>query len=228
MSYSFNGSNQDGACSFTSAVDYPFTLAAYIKQATFVGTGTIMDLSSGASEYARIMSSYVNSNEWFGTMYDGTGNPINDVDLDIATNDLWVPIIYVCTNSTTRQLYMNDNTGGVVNPGTCSLSGLTTLRIGRNAETYEYFTGNLARVCVWRSALDATARAAFLAGTSPNDIDGDNLAKYFELDSENATQTNGATGAAADSGNLTTDGVYAADHPSWGTIIVPNPAGMSV
>jgi hypothetical protein len=70
---------------------------------------------------------------------------------------------------------------------------------------------------VWKSALDATARAAFLAGTSPNSIDGDNLAKYFELDAESGTQTNGATGAAADSGSLTLDGTYASDHPSWST-----------
>jgi Concanavalin A-like lectin/glucanases superfamily len=213
VSFLFNGTTQFGHASFTTPLATPFTMACYIKDTAFVLGDTFMTVFRDAARgtFAKMMSSFVNSNEWYAVANDGTNDSITDVDNDI-TADGWVPCIAVAPGGSEVVLYVAGSSGSVVNAGNLTFTNLDSLAIGTNPDGTEYINAMIARVCVWNVALDASQRTAFNTGTSPASIAASNLRKYFELSTAGTPQTN----AGLDSGDMTLFNAptFNADHPT--------------
>lgn len=130
---------------------------------------------------------------------------------DITNAAVWIPILCVWTSSTSRNIYVGTTaqTASNVTSRTVS-SDLRLIRVGELLTGGSEAAIKASQVAIWKSALDSTARTAYMGGTSADQIDSANLLAYWSLDSD-ASQTAGSDSVGALS---ITSATYSSDNPA--------------
>lgn len=236
MSFLFNATNTQRMTGvFTSTYGEPLTIAVWIKIASFSQNDTVINIGSSTSSVSdsHMLVSTNTSNEW-AARSTNTVPASSDAVYTSSIDGTWTPIVCVIASDASRKIYI----GSIGNVGSDTTSiavgaSLQYLRVGRNLAAVNYFSGYMAELAVWDSALSTDDITSYLGGTVATQIDAANLVGYWPFDYDNATQTNEGVDAG---GNLsvvnygTTGATYDPDHPTITgapTIIVPNPAAVS-
>ena len=237
MSYNFDGNEYYMDGTYTSQYNSQgFSIVAwiYVAAAEWAKSGQRIGVSFGndpATSYdntLRLVMNPVTTDEISATARDTGDGFARDPFTDGLFDDKWVPVVGVFTSNTSRTVYIGDEPGASNTNEKLVGTALDAIRIGAAPNGYSNWRGLLAEVTLFNKALAGseltdlyTENAGVYSGPPPPTVAPNNVIAYYPLNYNNATQTNDATGSAADaSGDLTvTNAVYSSDHP---TILTPN------
>lgn len=216
MSYSFDGSNDFLSGAFASTYGDPLTIACFIKVTSHpLANDAIVSLgaSSSGTPNSYMLRTGSSDDSWEARSEDTAGSASIATLAGANIDGAWTGIVGVfAASDASRTIYVGSIANTATSSATRSVTAVQNIRLGENFAGSADFTGLMANVAVWNTALGADDITAFLAGSSPSDISAANLIGYWPLSASNATQSNEGVDAG---GDLTVNGAaYSADHPS--------------
>jgi hypothetical protein len=222
MSFLFDGTGDNLTGTFTSTYGDPFTLAVYVKFNAAHPGSTDNFLSIGNSSISNDQSYSIGTgataNQWLGIARTTTNGEASLLSIDIGT--AWAGVVGVFTNTALRDVYVQTIAQTAQNTLTKSVTdAVQFIRAGELLDGARDFTGRLAELAVWNSALSTADITSYLAGTAASGIAAANLIGYWPLSADSLLNL----GTDAD-GDLTATGnaVFDADHPTITSgIVIP-------
>ena len=184
MSIDLNGSTQYGSYAGAVVSAYPFTMSGWFYDTSGSDSGNVVGIETDASADNRFITLAQNNEVMrFQTRTTSAGNA--DSSGNYTINNWWL-VIAVATSATDREVFIHDGTSGTSGTNTTNLtpSGMDITTIGYNASATNYFTGYLAEIAIWNSALDATAQTD-LRTKSPALVESGSLVSYWPLGGPN-------------------------------------------
>jgi len=214
MSYSFDGANDTMTGTFTSTYNgHPVTMGCFLKVTTHpVATDRFVSFgnNSGSQNDSHTLQSSTVDDRWWATSQDTTGADavVSSVNID----GVWAGYVGRFTNATLRDLYVQafGNTGQNTTSKAVA-NAMQFIRLGEGFGGSQDYTGKLAEVAIWNSALSDGDITLYLGGQAASTIAAASLIGYWDLATNNATQANAGLDAG---GDLTVTGAtFDSDHP---------------
>lgn len=221
MSYSFDGVNDTMTGAFTSTYADPVTLACFIKVTDHLVNDALVGLGNSNSTVndSYQLRSTGTDNQW-GAVSIGAAGSTSTATNVLNIDGVWAGIVGKFSGDALRDVYVQ----ALANTGQSTESRavadvLQFVRLGESFAGALDFTGLMAEVAIWNSALSDADITSYLAGTAASQISAANLIGYWPLSASNATQANEGVDTG---GDLTVAGAtFNADHP---TITIPSTA----
>lgn len=223
MSYLFNALNERLTGTLTTSISPPFTMGCWIKvpdyqlaNRAFFSLGA--SVSQDTSAWIRMNNSL--DNEWQAVVRDTTTRLVSRTT---NRDGVWFAFISRVISATSR--FCDDDTGtSAQGTASCTLSGLTLIRLGEDAAGgtdlgTDSVNRYVAEPAIWDANLGSSDVAAYLAGTAASSIAASNLRFYVPC-AVNGVLDNLGLDAG---GDLTVSGAtWDADHPT-----ITTPSGFS-
>lgn len=192
MALTFNGTSAKLQVDTAPVTAYPFSIFAWIKPTNPTVSGMAVGIGngSGGNEVAAFADG-VNGVKNFSRLTGGSSTSLTATTSQQAS---WQPCLVVFESTTSRRIYYSS--GAVVlttistsdaSPGT-----FTRMVVGARPTTGStlYFTGDIAEVAVWSSALGQTDFDSLAGDTQPETVATGSLVDAWSLVTYNAaTQT---------------------------------------
>lgn len=214
-SYLFDGTDDTMTGTFTSTYADPVTLAAFIKISVWATGDAALELGNIVND---IKSSYLIrsgafSDEWSAVSFESSLGIPSDATYTLAIDNTWVGFVGKFSSNTQRDVYLSslaDHTLDTTNRAVGDV--LQFIRVGENLAGGGDFTGRIANVAIWNSALSDSDITSYMNGTCPTSIASANLIGYWPLSTNNSTQNNDGLDTGGDLS--VTGAVYDSDHPT--------------
>jgi hypothetical protein len=207
MSRLFTGGRLQTAFSTT---DEPFTIAAWAKRSITDGAGELLvTIAADIDQNNNRHSLGISPGENVGAASRSTSTAEAVSPGAITDADTWHHLAGVWTGNALRRAFL-DGTGGANNTTARTITG-TALVMGVSPDGFSApFSGRLAHVAVWFSALSEGDLALLAAGANPLEVSPGTLVEYWPLD--DASLTGVVAGRVLDPVGVTT--AFDADNPT--------------
>ncbi len=221
MSYLFDNANDNLIGTLASSYpSYPMTLAVYVKYSAHpAAVDTLFTIagSVGSNANSHKISTDTAAGQWTGQTFSSAGTAQNCVVSGSADaiDGIWAAMVYVCTDETTRQFYINSLAVTSINNTSVVVFNGPNVRMGENMLGAQDLGARLAEAALWKTALTGTEVGDYISGVKATTIQPSNLIGYWPLDT-NGVLTNDGTDSGGDL--AATGAVFDADHP---TITIP-------
>ena len=212
MSFLFDGANDQLEGAFTSTYADPVTLACFVKVTAHpVATDNLLQFGNSASA---INDSYRLNTGSVDDQWEAISRTTGDSSAQVSLNidGVWAGIVGVFTSNTLRDLYVQSITNTAQSVTSRAVADvLQFICAGEDFAEGRDFTGRLAELAIWNSALSGANITSYLAGTAASGIAAANLIGYWPLSSASLLNIGLDSG-----GDLTATGnaAFDADHPT--------------
>lgn len=228
MSLQFNGSSSKlvlSSGSLAALASYPCTIAAWIKPNS-QSQGCVVGIAGpSTSGYFGIAA----DDQWgigmCGIAGNGAASWKDDAVLDSAN---WQLLVMVFTDANNRRCYYKSVGGHAYTDNfNLNMSGLNALEIGTR-NNVGWYSGLIAHVAVWTSALSGSDVASLAGGAVPSSVQSGTLLDYWALVTQASTHTgvNGrvltASNTVESASNPSVSGADTTPPTQTGTITVTN------
>jgi hypothetical protein len=196
--YSFDGTNDRMTGTLTTTLNYPMSMAGWIRIADHPITNKgVFNIGANAGANQDYYAFWLGSGDNTFRCQVDTGGSTNQAIMTKAVDNTWAPFVCVMTSSTLRDGYFSDQTAQSVTSNTAT-NVANDIQIGESLASTLDFTGHLAYLAVWDVALSTADKNSLLAGSCASSIDASNLIGYWPLQASNATQANEGVDATGD------------------------------
>lgn len=215
MSRLFNGSSDLCTVTALPVNAYPATISLWFKRnVNPTGPLSMFNITDTAAafNYIDVFINGAASDIASGTTRtSGTGRTSSS---SIATTqDTWQNIILLLASATSRRLWLNDGSAAAEDTTSHNWpTALDSMNIGalKINTTGQYFSGRLAHIALWNTALDATARTQ-LQTLYPSSVSAGSLQGYWAMTENEATLID----SSANLNHMTITGAtFDADNPT--------------
>jgi hypothetical protein len=213
MSFLFDGAGDNLTGTFTSTYGDPLTLAVFVKVTTHpVSSDGFLSIgnSSVSQDQSYSIGTGPTDDQWLGIARTTTSAEASLLSVNVDA--VWAGVVGVFTNTALRDIYVQTISQTAQNTLTRAVTdAVQFIRVGEWLDGNRDFTGRLAELAVWNSALSTADITSYLAGTAASGIAAANLIGYWPLSADSLLNLGTDT-----DGDLTATGnaVFDADHPT--------------
>lgn len=215
MSRLFNGSSDVCFVAAVAVNSYPATVSLWFKRNIAPGGPLSMFNLADTAASNNYVDNWINGASG-GDPISGTvrtsGLATTMVAGAATTINTWQNLICVYNSSTDRTVYFNNGSSANSTTERAWPSGIDSMSIGalKTNVTGQWFSGRLAHVAVWNTALDATARTS-LQTLTPNQVASASLQGYWAMTENQAMLID----SSANANHMTITGAtFDADNPT--------------
>lgn len=229
MSYDFSASNDKIDGSFTSTYDIDgsnaLSIACWVKRTAAQWADTsdsrIVTLCAAATGQNSLVCLRTNAADEVRASSFNTIGTLDEDSLsftDGTYDDTWVLVVGVFASNASREVFIEDSTGGGAQTDTNDIDPLQYISIGNDTDgNFIEAEALVAEVCIWNIALSDTDIDALQTGAgtgpAPNTIQSANVIGYWPLDTDQATHANQGNDAGGDL-TVQSDAPFSSDHPT--------------
>lgn len=191
MARTFNGTSQS-IQSDAPVTAVPLTIACWFNTSSSSGQVICSIGTSGSTDRFQLSISPSTPNTNATTVQGGTAQSAN-LNTAISLNT-WHHGAAVFSATNSRQSFFN-GTGGTVNTGTATPSGINRLNISGALppSLVAFFSGRIAELCVWNAALASAEIASLAKGFNPRLIRPQSIVYFNRLINESQDIRGGLT-----------------------------------